>query len=193
MGKDTKRKRSFITREFITVEDWKSFFPVRKYLLPFVFLMGLVVIMLGNMDGFFIFYHAVLGIILMMLYTKQGTKKEKKAFKERGKLFRWIRITVEVLIVLILSLQAFDTFRYGVAMAQIQFKNEGYVTVTGVQNGDIENARLHANEYSKEDDKVYQHIFDGWVYKSRVDITDRIKEEMEEERQKVENGNVGVQ
>lgn len=171
-----KRKRRMITREFVTKEEWKEFTPVRKYLLPLVLLQGLVVIGMGNMDEVFILYHGILAVITAVLYTKK--KGSMYVRKERIKAVKITRKGIEALMILILLLQSYDTLRYGVVMTQIQFKNTGYVTVTGITNGDFNSLGLYANEYNKKEDKVYQHIFEGWTYKSKVDITEKIKAEM---------------
>ena len=176
LGKKEKEKWSSVfRRDFVTKLEWKRFWPVRKYVFPLTVLMGYIVILLGNLDGFFIVIHSILGVILLLMYTKRkGT-----AIYKKGKSKRSLRIVIEILMILLLSLQMYDTVRYGTAMAQIQYKNDGYVTVTGIQAGELGDARLYANEYNKKDEKVYQHVFDGWKYLSKVDITENILREME--------------
>lgn len=176
-------------REFITKQERQRIWLVARYMLPISFLIGLYTILMGNNDSFFILVHAIMGVILLLLYTKRkGTQRSKERLRDKYKWVKVVRIVAEVVLVLIIVFQIFDTVRYSVAMTQIQFKNEGYVTVTGIKMGTFGDTQVHANEYSKKDGKIYQHTFDGWKYKSRVDITDRITEEMKRETQRINKG-----
>lgn len=165
-----------LRREFVSIEEWKAYMPVLRYMIPVVFYSGVVMHLLGNWDPFYMIYHFIIGIIFIRYYTKRkGTYKKKK---ERTGIKKGIRIMVEVCLVAIIIFQMYDTFRYTIAMVQIQYHNEGYVRVTSIHSGELGEPGMYANEYDTREDKVYQHVFKGYKYLSKVDITEDIKREM---------------
>lgn len=178
-------------RRFITKQEWKGYSLVKKYLIPIIFLSGVFLHVLGNWDIVLILYHLIIGTLMVLFYTRRvkqtGVKQKRKL---NIKLGRRMRVLVEVLIILILIFQLYDTFRYTVAIVQIQVNNPGYVTVVSVRSGDKENRGMYANEYRKEDGRVYQHVFKGLKYLSKVDITEEITREMQE---KASRSRVGVE
>lgn len=151
-------------REFISVDDWKESYIFVKYVLPFLVLLGVIIVALGNRESTFMFINAVLFLVFVKAYTKRvGTVKKGKS-NEKYK--RVIRNVLEVVLIIIGLVLLYDDVRYGVAMTQVQVQNEGYVTGK-IKVGDKKGIDLYVEE--EEQDKIYWHVFDGNKYLSKVE------------------------
>src|SRR5699024_9799228 len=170
-------------RRKITRGEWKSAYVFTKFLLPFLVLMGIVGVVLGNRDGLYGGIVFVLSILLVFRYTRRVKKRKKKKVigedgkkkyvtvkgkskKKKKKKIGKIRILMEIVVVLVGLVILQDMVMYNVAMAQVQIENDGYVT------GEVRAGGFEGGMYVVEMDKgkKYKHVFDGWKYLSKVEI-----------------------
>ena len=157
-------------RRFIKKEEWKRKYIFTRFILPFLVLTGLISILMGNRDTFFIFIEVLMATILFITYTKSYGKNKKETQKRFNvgniKIKKVTRVVTEVILILISIFVIYDTVRYTAAMAQVQFENDGYVT------GNVRSGGYEGNMYveEKEGSKEYKHVFDGWKYLSKVEV-----------------------
>jgi len=157
-------------RQFIKKEEWKRKYIFTRFILPFLVFIGLLGILMGNRDTFFIFIEVLMATILFITYTKPYGKdkneKQKRDKEGNNKIKKVTRVVMEIVLVLVSIFVIYDTARYTVAMTQVQFENEGYVT------GNVRSGGYEGNMYieEKEGSKEYKHVFEGWKYLSKVEV-----------------------
>lgn len=162
--------KKVFNRQFVNKGEWKEKYIFTKYILPFLFIMGLLGVILGNRDSFMLFIVSLMAALLFITYTKSKdnskTNTQNSEKIEKSKTSKIFRIAIESLLILISIFIIYDTVRYTISMAQVQFQNEGYVT-GNVRSGGYEGS-IYVEE--KEDNMEYRHIFDGWKYLSKVEV-----------------------
>src|SRR5699024_12366394 len=74
-------------RQFIKKEEWKRKYIFTRFILPFLVFIGLLGILMGNRDTFFIFIEVLMATILFITYTKtySNDKNAKEKRKKEGK------------------------------------------------------------------------------------------------------------
>jgi|SRR5699024_725259 len=183
-----------MNRRRITKGEWKNAYVFTKFLLPFLVVLGIIGIALGNRDGLFGGVVFVLTALFAFRYTRRVKKKKKKKVvgedgkkkyvtvkpkkksKKKKKIGK-LRIAMEIIVVILGLVILEDMVRYNVAMVQVQMENEGYVT------GDVRAGGFEGGMYVEEteDGTRYKHVFDGWKYLSKVEVI-----EVETEREDVQ-------
>lgn len=160
-------------RRWITYEEWRSMGIFTSFILPFLFITSLLGVALGIRDFMFVNTTVVVTILFVFVYTRKKVGK-----KERKQVPKWLSLLFEIVLILIGTFQLCDTVRYDYVVTQIQFQNEGYVTldeVTREERNTREGKSIEWRilEYDRENLTIYQHMFDGSTYLSKVDATDR--------------------
>jgi len=171
-GRKSKRT-SFFKRRCITKLEWKGMYAFKSYILPFLFIGTLMGIILGNRDSLFILTGGLLSILLVFVYTKRKVPRNKKKIT----IPKWVCISAEIIILIISMLHLYDLARYNYATAQVQFQNEGYTRLVVVGKENFGNSSWKVLEHNQVNNKIYQHVFEGNKYLSRVDVTNRLMEE----------------
>src|SRR5699024_798896 len=135
-------------KRFIKMEELKRKYIFTRCILPFLVLIWLISILMGNRDTFFIFIEFLMSTFLCITYTKSYVKKKKENKKrfnvENIKIKKVTRVVTEVILILISIFVIYDTVRYTAAMAQVQFENDGYVT------GNVRSGGYEGNMYVEE-------------------------------------------
>lgn len=169
MNKKTMGKyffTSLFNRRLLTPEEWKNMFIFKSYILPFLFISIWIVVLLGNHDSFFVLTALTITVILLIVYTKRKIPKDI----DKLKIPKYLLITTEILSILISLFIMYDVARYGMIVSQVQFQNKGYTTLQYVGKESLANNAWKVIEMDKSQKKVYQHIFEGNKYLSKVEV-----------------------
>ncbi|MGY4876175.1 hypothetical protein [Bacillus licheniformis] len=157
-------------RKLIGKNDWGTMNLFKKIMLPLVVCTGAFNICIGLWEPVLTVLWLVWFFAFLVVYTKKGSQEQLKLKSKKPK---WLVVSGLVLLWVIGAAFLFDNIRYGVAVSQIQFENEGYNKIQSMfVSGDF--SGLVAVEV--RDDNITLHKFDGWRYSSAEGITEDVRE-----------------